>query len=210
MTMSPPGWYDDGQHPGSLRWWNGMAWTEHYQPVVASPPTPLLSEPALQQGLAQAYPELYGTTAKKPAWPWALAAGCVAFLVIVGVVAWLLITTVFDVTAGPRQAIATFDRAWDQGDCELLRSVTTEAYQTNENFDGDICQWLITDTPAYEIDVLSVSVAGDSAIATTRERWTDTDGSFDEAYQYRFVRTAGAWRIDAYEPMDGDVSPIGS
>lgn len=30
-----PGWYDDGTGDGLLRWWNGRAWEDHYQPAPA-------------------------------------------------------------------------------------------------------------------------------------------------------------------------------
>jgi len=30
-----PGWYDDGAQDGLLRWWNGRAWEDRYEPKPA-------------------------------------------------------------------------------------------------------------------------------------------------------------------------------
>lgn len=35
--MSQPGWYDDPQHAGMLRYWDGAAWTEHREPKPTAP-----------------------------------------------------------------------------------------------------------------------------------------------------------------------------
>ncbi|MFJ3322531.1 DUF2510 domain-containing protein [Curtobacterium sp. NPDC086286] len=36
MTNAQAGWYDDGS--GTMRWWDGSAWTDQVQPAAAPPP----------------------------------------------------------------------------------------------------------------------------------------------------------------------------
>lgn len=35
MTTAPAGWYEDSQLPGSERWWDGEAWTDHRRSRLA-------------------------------------------------------------------------------------------------------------------------------------------------------------------------------
>lgn len=38
QSTPEPGWYDDPEQPGSLRWWDGQAWTDHRRPLPTDPP----------------------------------------------------------------------------------------------------------------------------------------------------------------------------
>ncbi len=38
--QAPPGWYADTTQPGTERWWDGQAWTDHVRPAAVAPPPP--------------------------------------------------------------------------------------------------------------------------------------------------------------------------
>jgi len=38
VSNAPPGWYDDPGGIGTMRWWNGNAWTEHTQAIPEALP----------------------------------------------------------------------------------------------------------------------------------------------------------------------------
>lgn len=42
----PPGWYADSPSSTRLRWWNGSAWTDHYQAATAAVP---VAEPSVDE-----------------------------------------------------------------------------------------------------------------------------------------------------------------
>ncbi len=46
----PAGWYEDPASPAHVRWWNGLAWTEH---TAAKPESRVTAQPAADQTAAQ-------------------------------------------------------------------------------------------------------------------------------------------------------------
>lgn len=45
MNASAPGWYADPTDTSRVRWWDGLQWTEHWQPAPAANPVVLASAP---------------------------------------------------------------------------------------------------------------------------------------------------------------------
>lgn len=107
MSQTPAGWYPDAN--GTIRWWDGMGWTEHTQPAGPTTPPPSAAEQTLampeqqpQQWVPQGQPgpESYvpglswgaeqpwaPAPARRRVRPWMLiAAGVVVLLAVVGVV----------------------------------------------------------------------------------------------------------------------------
>jgi hypothetical protein len=48
-TYIAPGWHPDPAQPGTLRWWDGVRWTEHVQPAPGSAPAPAAGAPSAFQ-----------------------------------------------------------------------------------------------------------------------------------------------------------------
>jgi hypothetical protein len=80
----PPGWYAESPHAARLRWWNGSAWTEHYQAatdtsaipapvetpaaVVGPVPEPLPTTRAARRAAATAAMDTTGADQAVPVW----------------------------------------------------------------------------------------------------------------------------------------------
>lgn len=78
--QAPPGWYDDPEQPGQLRYWDGTRWTDDRRPGATSPGGP--------SGLEQRGGYTSGTGTAPSTWLWQsiVSAFCCLPLGIVGIV----------------------------------------------------------------------------------------------------------------------------
>lgn len=59
IRVVPAGWYEDPASSAHVRWWNGLAWTEHTALKPSTPPQPVAQQPVAQQPAAQQYLQDY-------------------------------------------------------------------------------------------------------------------------------------------------------
>jgi hypothetical protein len=161
------------------------------QPAVTPPAQPPVAPPA-QAPVAP--------PARRSKLPWILGGAALALLVIVGVVAAVVISSVLGAVRAPQEVVGQYDKAFDEADCELYFSITTEAYQesfepTCEGFES-VAQNFLDSYSDYKVTVTNTSVSGDTAIVETTETFIlDGEPGTDE-YTYHLVKSGNAWLID--------------
>jgi len=94
---TPAGWYADPEQPGSQRYWDGTAWTEHRSPgAPVPPPAPAAPVDAGTTPAPQGYvapPQQYAQPA--PPAPRKRGKGClIAILVVVAIIVVIIIAAV--------------------------------------------------------------------------------------------------------------------
>lgn len=88
-TTAPAGWYPDSTQPGTLRWYDGTAWTEHVtpdqtsaapqrsEPHQSAPQHPAPQQPAWHGQHTTPWQGQYGQSSQQTAWqqsgPWQYA-----------------------------------------------------------------------------------------------------------------------------------------
>lgn len=160
MTTTPPGWYDDGS--GRRRWWDGVQWTDHFEPTPAAPPTTTV---AADGAAGPVTPPLRVTSAQRDVLPlvplddnehsWAdgaaitdqetsarkrpvallVSLGVVVLLVVVGAVTFGVVT-LLGRTSGPGAAVEAMYSALLKGDCHGMEARTTQEFRDEYSFPG--------------------------------------------------------------------------
>jgi hypothetical protein len=161
------------------------------QPAVTPPAEPAV--PPLAQPLVP-------PPAKRSKLPWIIGGAALALLVIVGVVIAVVVSSILGAVRAPQEVIGQYDKAFDEADCELYFSITTEAYQesfepTCEGFES-VAQNFLESYSDYKVIVTDTSVSGDTAtVATTETFILDGEPGTDE-YTYHLVKSGNTWLID--------------
>jgi hypothetical protein len=164
---------------------------------VSTPPQdpPAVTPPAEPAGAASVPPP-----ARRSKLPWIIGGAAVALLVIVGVVVAIVVSSVLGAVRAPQEVVGQYDKAFDEADCELYFSITTEAYQesfepTCEGFES-VAQNFLESYSDYKVTVTNTSVSGDTATVETTETFIlDGEPGTDE-YIYHLVKSGNAWLID--------------
>lgn len=183
--QAPAGWYDDGR--GALRYWDGVAWTEHtHQPAV----------PAAKPRGGNVAP-----------WVW-WTSGAVLAVLLITVVSLTIATAMRpNPDADVRAAVAAFDDAWLTEDCDALWSVTTGDYRDDLAF--YVCEDFTTrarDVNAeyedYYVWVSSVDVDGSAARVNALESFYYDDEYAEHRVTYALVLDDGTWLVSGVEYPD--------
>jgi len=111
-------------------------------------------------------------------------------------------------------AIATvqaYDQAWQQVDCDLFLSVTTEEFRTELELPDcatfvEAAQYFADSTSDYVVEITGTSTDGDVITVATTETFlstVDDDGqpldeplSNEDRWEYYLIDSGGAWVID--------------
>jgi hypothetical protein len=168
--------------------------------VSTPPPEQPAATPPAQPPVGQPVAPPVAPPARRSKLPWIIGGAALALLVIVGVVAAILVSSILGAVRAPQEVVGQYDKAFDEADCELYFSITTEAYQesfepTCEGFES-VAQNFLDSYSDYKVTVTNTSVSGDTAIVETTETFIlDGEPGTDE-YTYHLVKSGNAWLID--------------
>ena len=189
MSEKPAGWYDDGS--GSLRYFDGATWTEHVAGHPAQPAPPS----ALRKGM--------------PTWGWVVL-GATLVVVLVGLagVGYGVVRAQHAPLEAAQAAIAAYDEAWVNADCDALGDATTS--NLRESLGYDDCAVFMAEANGfheaerdYAIAFVSKDYAHGKVSVVTKESYTDPDGGrLVDRVTYTVIKDGDTWRIDAID-FDG-------
>ena len=190
MSEAPAGWYDDGS--GVLRYFDGADWTEH----VAGPPTHPAPPSAARKGM--------------PTWGWVvLGAGVVVVLLGLAGVGYGVFRAQHVPVQAATAAIAAYDEAWLNADCDALADATTTTLRNHLGYDD--CTAFESEAKDfreserdYAITFVSKRYEHGKVSVVTEESYSDPDGGrLVDHVTYTVVKDGDTWRIDAIDFDDG-------
>ena len=138
--------------------------------------------------------------ARRSKLPWILGGVGLAVVLLIVVAVVVVFNVILGATKGPQEVVGAYDRAFDEVDCELYLSITTEAYQesfmpTCEEFEATAQNFVDTYSD-YKVTVTGTSVTGETATVNTTETYVLDGEPGTDLYVYHLVQSDGAWLID--------------
>lgn len=159
-----------------------------------------MSTPPPDAGSVPVPPTAPVPPARRSKLPWILGGVGVAVVVLIVVAVVVVFNVILGATKGPQEVVGAYDRAFDEVDCELYLSITTEAYQesfepTCEEFEAT-AQNFVDSYSDYKVTVTGTSISGDTATVNTTETYVLDGEPGTDLYVYQLVQSDGAWLID--------------
>lgn len=143
-------------------------------------------------------------TPRRKIWPFVLGGGILVFIVVVvGVV--LAAGSVLGAFGGdPKTTVVNYDLSFENADCKLFQSTTTEEFQNNFFEDGfDCAAWVdnaealtVDGEYAYVVTVVISKANGDQAEVVTKETDSSSGDPVDYTLRYYLTKVDGRWLID--------------
>ena len=190
--QAPAGWYDDGQHPGRQRYWDGERWTEHFHPPIAPAAVPPAPVRAARQGGSRRY--------------WAWLAPVLVVVVAGGTVLGLALGGVFGGNDSPTGAIGQLIAGSNERDCgKILASTTIELGESMSTFycgepqEGDE-YWTVAFRPTQTF----ATEHGATVLGILTQTGESVSDSHSTCYAITTVIDRGRWRVAA---LRGDGLP---
>lgn len=203
MAENPPaGWYDT--EDGRRRWWDGTAWTDHFE--AAQPASTVEGASSIAGEVAQGADDPEQPRPRR-VWPWVVAGVGVLVLGGLATAVVLIANLLLSPSLDARGTVAAFDRAWNEGDCTTYFATTTATYR--ESAETRTCDEFIEaaeELVDYEISFLDAYEDTDVAYVTTSEFWrvVSSDRNSSGSFMYTLVRQDSRWAIDSIESLDAD------
>lgn len=171
---------------------------------MSIPPPDAGSEPVVPAvpaaPVTPAVPSAPVPPARRSKLPWILGGVGLGLVVLIVVAVVVVFNVILGATKGPQEVVGAYDRAFDEVDCELYLSITTEAYQesfmpTCEEFEAT-AQDFVDSYSDYKVTVTGTSITNNTATVNTTETYVFEGEAGTDLYVYHLVQSDGAWLID--------------